>query len=218
MQTRIEWARVMKQLWPDCRWLATAVDADAAVDTIRARFGQRSPDNEELVDVLRWMASSPEWKQDKAPSLRQLIMAVFMCRKDRRYQGDAEQAAQSDCRICVSGWMPAEGPDGNPLMMPCLCHAGERVLGTVREYKSCGDGFRRQREAAHAVLVERRRKLVSKRSRVDPTQPERPAHCQECGVVLPAICWLYGKPITGGVCYRCEDDYDQRKERERMVG
>lgn len=134
-QTQVPWPVVLNQLWPDCRWLKTEAEAVAAADTMRARFGQRMPDRAELVEVLRWMAADREWDQKKAPSLRQLIMAVYVHRKRGDRDRDEDQQAES-CGHCHGGWVEEVGTGGWPLLMlPCTCPAGIRQMDKVKDYR-----------------------------------------------------------------------------------
>jgi hypothetical protein len=124
--------------WPRTTWLRSADDCDLAAAEIRTALDRSPPTNAELCAVLRWMAG-PEGRQEKDPSLRELIRAVFICRKEQRESGRGPGGA--DCALCHDGWATLwpdwrEGwtagdyqaaPD---IGVPCLCAKGHARAAT----------------------------------------------------------------------------------------
>ena len=130
----IKWPVVMRQLWTDSRWLNSAEDVETAVDTMMSAFGDRyMPDNAELVDALRWMADGREWTQKKAPSLRELIIAVRVRRKGiNAPDGTAGQLAH--CDLCVNGWLLLH-EQGRESSVPCVCSGGDHWMAICEDYR-----------------------------------------------------------------------------------
>jgi hypothetical protein len=129
-----EWPVVMRQLWTDSRWVNSAEDVETAVDGLQASFGERyMPDNAELVAALRWMAEGREWTQKKAPSLRELIIAIRVRRKGMNAP-DGKSGAVKNCGLCVSGWLLLEEPNRES-SVPCVCAAGDHWMGVCEDYR-----------------------------------------------------------------------------------
>lgn len=138
-----KWPVTMRQLWTDARWVNSAEDVETAVDGLQASFGDRyMPDNAELVDTLRWMADSRDWCQKKAPSLRELIIAIRVRRKGANAP-DGHDGAPAHCELCGSGWLLLEEP-GRDSTLPCICRAGDHWMGVCNDYKTLSD---RERES-----------------------------------------------------------------------
>ena len=142
--TNPEWPRLLLANWPRCQW---ARDPDlASAELIRALYrgtaaatpAESDRRNAELCDAIRWMAG-PEGRQEKDPSLRELIRAVFITRKEQRESGRGPGGA--DCALCHDGWATLwpdwrEGwtagdyqaaPD---IGVPCLCAKGHARAAT----------------------------------------------------------------------------------------
>ena len=134
----IEWPRLALMYWPRIQWLRSEADANDAAAEIRTALDRSPPTNAELCAVLRWMAG-PEGRQERDPSLRELIRAVFICRKEQRESGRGPGGA--DCALCHDGWATLwpdwrEGwtagdyqaaPD---IGVPCLCAKGHARAAT----------------------------------------------------------------------------------------
>jgi len=82
---KMSWSELIPMYWDKCYWLRSDDEVFVAAEEIKNRFPNNPPDNEELVQVIRWMASA-EGKQTKCPTLRELIRAICICRKIRREQ------------------------------------------------------------------------------------------------------------------------------------
>ena len=76
------WTALMAQYW-SCAWLRTQGDVETATAELYETFNRRPPDNAELIAAIRWLAG-PENRQEKCPTLRELIRAVFTIRKRDR--------------------------------------------------------------------------------------------------------------------------------------
>lgn len=131
--TTATWSALLGQYWT-CSWLKSPQDVDAAATELRETFRTRSPDNDELVRAVRWLAG-PENKQAKCPTLRELVRAVAILRKKDR--GDDAATAQA-CGLCKNGWLSmyadwnADWTLADYMMaycvaVPCLCSEGNRV-------------------------------------------------------------------------------------------
>jgi len=123
-----QWARLLKMNWPACGWLYSEQDAENAASELRLFFGRNPPDNEELCRVIRWM-SGPDGKQDKAPSLRELIRAICIHRKTVS-AFPAHPTGQ--CAACNRGWAEVSPDPALPdykSAVPCLCAKGQALMG-----------------------------------------------------------------------------------------
>ncbi len=92
----MEWPKLMGMNWGTVPWLRTQGDIEAAAGEIRSTINRHPPDNDELCEVIRWLAG-PENEQEKAPTLRELIRAIFVTRKIRR-SGARVNAAEDRAR------------------------------------------------------------------------------------------------------------------------
>jgi hypothetical protein len=155
-----EWIRLVLLNWPRASW--ALYDYELAADEIRTVMGRNAATNEELCDTIRWMAG-PEGKQNSAPSLRELIRAVYMRRQAARGEGPDSGPAMA-CALCTGGWgteWPAgsEVGFGSGIAIPCMCSAGARLMQVVKRYSRLTgdelDGFTRRRRAAVAVAGQR---------------------------------------------------------------
>jgi hypothetical protein len=90
MQT--PWTSLINKYWT-CSWLKSEQDAHDVVQELRTVFDRYTPDNEELCDAIRWLAG-PDNKQAKCPTLRELIRAICILRKDRRENAQGQQQGQ----------------------------------------------------------------------------------------------------------------------------
>ena len=79
-----EWTTLIRQYW-NTNWLRDEADAASAANELRLFFTGHPPDNAELCTVIRWMAG-PAGKQEKTPSLKELIRAICICRKAKRQE------------------------------------------------------------------------------------------------------------------------------------
>jgi hypothetical protein len=134
-------------------WLRTPQDVEDAGEEIRTVMGRNAPSNDELCRTIRTMAG-PEWRQDKAPTLKQLITAVYTLRK-RENQNLADDPAER-CDLCDnSGWLYVRFPStiNSETGVPCGCVAGRRVIEKCyRPYQQ--EAVRARSEAA--VTIARR--------------------------------------------------------------
>ena len=81
------WTSLIAKYWGGCLWLRNQTDVDESATELREFFGRNTPDNSELCAVIRWLAGS-EGKQDKCPTLRELIRAVCIRRKAARQESE----------------------------------------------------------------------------------------------------------------------------------
>jgi hypothetical protein len=87
-----EWIRLTAAYWTfpiaknDCELSMIERELDKYFDRYR-------PSNEELCDAIRWLAG-PDNKQAKCPTLRELIRAICILRKDRRENAQGQQQGQ----------------------------------------------------------------------------------------------------------------------------
>jgi hypothetical protein len=127
----MEWPKLLSMNWPSVSWLRTDQDIDAAAEEIRVTMNRNAPSNDELCAVIRWMAG-PECRQEKAPSLRELIRAVYIRRKQNRTQQAPDRAP---CAMCRAGWAWYRNEYGAETAIPCMCSEGSRLTETLKEYK-----------------------------------------------------------------------------------
>jgi hypothetical protein len=144
-EPNVAWTALMLLMWPQAKWAEELGDAAGA--ELREFFGERGvPTNAELCRVIRWMAG-PEGRQERAPSLRELIRAVCMRRKADRQSADV--ASGRDCALCRNtGWVavaPSAGESFSDLaaeltayrcQVPCQCLHGDAVRRTCEPWKS----------------------------------------------------------------------------------
>jgi hypothetical protein len=88
-----EWARVLKMHWPRTEWINDG-DFQLAVRQLNRAIDRNPPSEDELLQVVGWMAG-PDSQQKYAPSLRELIINVFVFRKQRDGGGDVTYAGNS---------------------------------------------------------------------------------------------------------------------------
>jgi hypothetical protein len=88
-----EWARVLKMHWPRTEWINDG-DFQLAVRQLNRAIDRNPPSEDELLQVVGWMAG-PDSQQKYAPSLRELIINVFVYRKHRDGGGDTTMAGNS---------------------------------------------------------------------------------------------------------------------------
>lgn len=79
--------------WPKTEWLE-AGDFSFAVRHLRKTIDRNPPSDEELLDVVAWMAG-PDSPQKYSPSLREMVIGVFMFRKFRDGSGVTSLAGNS---------------------------------------------------------------------------------------------------------------------------
>jgi len=131
----MDWPKLLTMNWPNINWVRTSEEIDTASEEIRTVMGQNSPTNAELCVVIRWMAG-PEGRQEKAPSLRELIRATCIKRKNDRIEDGPEQEG---CSKCLNGWTTKAGLiKGWPeqvYAVPCICAAGKRLERICTDYK-----------------------------------------------------------------------------------
>jgi hypothetical protein len=144
-----EWTEKMRQHW-NCHWLRSGDDvAEAsAVEDMRTAFGT-PPSNDEVCRAILYL-SGPKVRQEKCPTLRELIRAVAILRKQDR---DAAQPPDADgCTACAgSGWVdvaPDMPPRGFALdeymtayhcAAPCTCAKGRDCLARCKPYAGMQD-------------------------------------------------------------------------------
>jgi len=145
-----QWPEVLSMYW-NVKWLQSESDVEIASKEIRIFFEDNAPTNAEMCGVIRWLAS-PACKQDRPPTLRELIKAVCIVRKNNRTMPDSPDKAK--CAICNGfGWMTVypDAPDNLTfqesvfkyrLSVPCLCSSGNRILNTVPIYAKATDSRR----------------------------------------------------------------------------
>ena len=131
----MEWPRLMMMNWPSVTWLRTPQDVTDAGEQITMAASRNPPSNDELCRVIRWMAG-PEGRQEKAPSLRELVRAMFILRKRAR---EDDEGPREDCGLCTAGWLYVTKPGPEPIRgktgVPCMCAAGQRLLTVCTEYQ-----------------------------------------------------------------------------------
>ncbi len=130
------WTVLVGQYWHTA-WLRNETDAEVAANEVRSFFGERNqPSNDELCNVIRWMAG-PANRQEKPPTLRELIRAVCIRRKEARV---ADDRPGRHCSLCNgSGWTdewpglhpPYQSAEdfsyGYSHAVPCGCNTGRAV-------------------------------------------------------------------------------------------
>jgi hypothetical protein len=97
-----EWARVLSMHWPRTEWLSPESDYRLALRTME-RAMRKVPDENELADVVDWMAG-PESNQKFAPSLREFMIAVYTRRKAGRQESQGYEPGESieaDCKAAM---------------------------------------------------------------------------------------------------------------------
>ena len=146
----MDWPKLLLMDWPNTPWLQNESDIELAGEEIRTRMGRSEPSNDEVCSVIRWMAG-PEGKQNKPPSLRELIRAVYIRRKQDR---EADGPPVASCAMCLDGWAltPGNAYKGHTYAIPCLCQAGRRLTNTVKEYKGMTEGQRREMDGRKRVM------------------------------------------------------------------
>ena len=132
----MEWPRLMQMNWPSTSWLKTDRDVADSAEEIRTAMSRNPPTNDELCATIRWMAG-PEGKQEKPPSLRELIRAVFIRRKSAR---TADAPVGEVCPVCRGrGWAEVSPFPARPeyaCEVVCLCHRGEDFYARLDEFAS----------------------------------------------------------------------------------
>ena len=152
----MEWPRLLQMNWPSVPWMRTDQDLIDAGSEIKAVMGRNAANNEELCTGLRWLAG-PEGKQEKAPSLREVIRAVYIVRKESQAQ-NAPPA--DDCACCRgTGWATVAPEPHFPLyrcQVPCLCDAGAARYDKADDYAH----LRKDPQGAQAGAFRRLRDLA----------------------------------------------------------
>ena len=153
----MNWTQLLVMNWPGCSWLRTARDVEGAAGEIRLVINRNPPSNEELCAVIRWMAG-PEGNQERPPSLRQLIRAVFIRRKA---EGSTDVVKRQGCGLCRKGWHEVSPNPNKPFytsMVPCRCDLGNWTFDMVRDYRDLGaDQVRRLDALRDRAMDEARR-------------------------------------------------------------
>jgi len=151
------WARLILLNWPAASW--ARFDCAVAAAEIAHVISRNPPNDSELCAVVRWMAG-PEGRQEKAPSLRELIRAVFIQRKAARQESESGGDGQS-CAICqfAGGWAH-HWPDWREdwaavhywaaycVAVPCVCQAGEALFNRRDTKLIRSDAFSAMRHQA----------------------------------------------------------------------
>jgi hypothetical protein len=144
-----DWPQKLRQHW-QCHWLHDGDDAaeTSATEDIRMAFGKEAPGNEEICRAILHL-SGPKAKQDRCPTLRQLIITIAVLRKQAREAGAPDA---DDCACCQgSGWvavapeLPATGytaaqwAESYRCAAPCTCAVGARNLARCKPYAGWRD-------------------------------------------------------------------------------
>jgi hypothetical protein len=136
----MDWPKLLAMHWHGVAWLRSPEDVAEAAGEMRREM-RNPPDNDELCEAIRWLAG-PEGRQEKAPSLRELIRAVYICRKSAR-EDDSRPA--EDCGLCrATGWMTvyrgwgaamtfADKLRAIPTSWPCACRAGDDAVRQLQQ-------------------------------------------------------------------------------------
>ena len=94
-----DWSALLIRYWGYCSWIKSKSDVDDAVEELQhdSNFGRRyAPDRDELCAAIRHLAG-PEGHQSKCPTLRDIIIAVRVLRKQSRTgAGSPLDATDSD--------------------------------------------------------------------------------------------------------------------------
>jgi hypothetical protein len=136
----MNWPQLMIANWPAARWVE---DPSGIVEELRKTLGNYEPSNDELCAVIRWMAS-PDGGQDKAPSLREFVRAICICRKNSRQR---QEMASGACALCRNGWLNVWPGLAEPIkiesvmlaycsQVPCRCAEGDRIMQMLKDYAS----------------------------------------------------------------------------------
>lgn len=138
----MNWPDLLVMNWPAAKWVS---DTDAAGDELRQFFGRNEPSNDEVCRVIRWMAG-PEGKQERAPTLRELIRAICIRRKADRQSDAPPEEQNGECGLCgwsgMLGVWPTLPPSVKHLdtipaqcfAVPCWCAKGHKALHSSRDY------------------------------------------------------------------------------------
>lgn len=94
-----EWARLMAGYWtyPSAR---TQAEVSMFELEIERTITRNTPGDGELCNAIRWLAG-PENRQEKCPTLRELIRAIFILRKKQR-EADAPPPEMDGDGVCAS--------------------------------------------------------------------------------------------------------------------
>jgi hypothetical protein len=138
LTTNIAYTDLLKSYFPNARW---AEDVDLVGAELSAALRTEAK-NSELCAAVRWLAG-PEWKGKGNPSLRDLIMAVRIGRKQSR---EGDQVPTEDCGLCggrglLAYWPGIHGKQANldaytyaySTGTPCGCPAGKRQIEHERK-------------------------------------------------------------------------------------
>lgn len=152
----MEWPKLLRMHWPSVTWLHYASDVDDAVGEIRRVMGAHVADNDELCEAIRWMAG-PEGRQEKAPSLRELIRAVYILRKRYRVSLGTDKYASESCAACHRGWAMVRPDPANPdyqAAIPCRCSLGNAKMERCSDYQDMSPARERDVERLRDLAME----------------------------------------------------------------
>jgi hypothetical protein len=155
-----DWVRLTALYW---QWpmVRSQSELDMALREFERTFRANPIDDVELCNAVRWL-SGPENRQDKCPTLRELIRAVCILRKQDRVDFDHGAKIES-CRLCLDGWVTDHiGYDqawtlkdfmmAETVCIPCTCRAGDRLMSMCDDYAEMSteesDLFNERRRAA----------------------------------------------------------------------
>jgi len=141
----VSWPVVLGQYWY-CPWLREQAEVNSAEKQMRSTF-RRPPDEDEIERAIRWLAGPANKKQEKCPTLRELIRAIAILRKEDREQNEAGDPSVGACAMCNKGWAtcypdwkedwtPQDYAVGYCSSIPCACSAGGKLLVTLRDYQN----------------------------------------------------------------------------------
>jgi hypothetical protein len=171
-----EWSGLLTMYWHDVWWAKTAKGIRDAAGEIRHNYSSNPPDNEEMCDVLRWMAG-PECKQNKGPTLKQLMIGIAMWRKKNHLSGfDDEPLDEGEqCGLChdtalvgvvpslpATGWTYDAWSLAVHVTVPCKCGKGLKAADFI--FQNAGQEKRDRFAALSATGLRRCANWVSLRS------------------------------------------------------
>ena len=134
-----KWNDLLLKYWPNAYWCKTNDDVIVVLGELGNKFGPYMPKNEELCEVVRYMAGPECDLGSRAPSLRQLIM--FICKYRKPGGGSTGKTELTSCQNCLHGWMSpwTNLHPGHRWQVPCNCESGNYIVEKFIPYRDYSD-------------------------------------------------------------------------------